>query len=208
MSQNVVPHSYFLKENVVALAKELLGKRVVTVIDGERVSGIINETEAYAGVIDKASHAYGNRRTKRTEIMYKQGGHIYVYLCYGIHSLLNIVTNRRDIPHAILIRSIVPDFGLNTMCDRRGILNLKNIANGPGKVAQALGILPQHTGLLLGEKKEHEIIWIEEGISVDDKLIEATPRIGIDYAEEDKHRPWRFVIPASEIHKKIEAHEN
>lgn len=200
MSHKVISHSYFLQENVVALAKNLLGKRIVTVVDGIYVSGIINETEAYAGVTDKASHAYNNRRTQRTEVMYKSGGHIYVYLCYGMHALLNIVTNKIDIPHAILIRSIVPDKGVSEMMTRRGIKNLQNLTNGPGKVSQALGISCKHTALPLGETGvAEELIWIEEGINISDEIITATPRIGIDYAEEDKNNLWRFVVAPSEI---------
>lgn len=200
MRANILSNLYFQQEDVVALAKDLLGKRIVTMVEGVKVSGIINETEAYAGAIDKASHAYGNRRTKRTEIMYKGGGHIYVYLCYGMHHLLNIVTHKKDVPHAILIRSIVPERGLETIKIRRGMNVIQNLTNGPGKVAKALGIDTSHTGLQLGKETNSDVaIWIEEGIALDESIIKATPRIGIDYAEEDKNNPWRFIA----LEKKI-----
>ncbi len=195
-----LPHSYFQKDNVVALAKDLVGKRIVTQIEGKLVSGIINETEAYAGAIDKASHAYNNRRTLRTEIMYRNGGCIYVYLCYGIHSLVNIVTNQQDIPHAILIRSIVPEKGVETMQQRRGVQSLKTISDGPGKVAKALGISCANTGTELAETISDEaLIWVENAVIVPEKYIEATPRIGIDYAEEDKDNLWRFFVAPKHI---------
>src|SRR3954471_15249269 len=103
---NMLKNSYYLNADVVFLAKDLLGKTLCTRINNKLTCGIITETEAYAGVIDKASHAYSGRRTNRTETIYSKGGVTYVYLCYGIHRLLNIVTNNKDVPHAILIRAI------------------------------------------------------------------------------------------------------
>lgn len=183
---------FYLRNNVVEISKELLGKYLFTKIDGKITSGIITETEAYAGAIDKASHAYNNRRTPRTEIMFAEGGTSYVYLCYGIHHLFNVVTNQKDIPHAILIRAIKPVDGIKTILERRNSEKLHSkISAGPGTVSQALGIKTLHTGLNLMESK----IWIEDkGITINKKDITAGPRIGVDYAEEDAKLPYRFII--------------
>lgn len=201
MNNTIVPLSYFLQEDVVQLAKGLLGKRIVTLRDGVAVSGIINETEAYAGIADKASHAYGDRCTKRTEVMYKSGGHIYVYLCYGIHALLNIVTHQAGIPHAILLRSIIAEKGEETMRARRKALpQAKGLTDGPGKVAQALGLSCADTGGLLGKPTATGIVvWLEEGMQIPNTIIQTTPRIGIEYAQEDKEKPWRFFVAPSKL---------
>ena len=183
---------FYLNDDVVALARSLLGKRLVTVFDGQRTSGIITETEAYAGEIDRASHAYGGRRTERTEIMYAQGGTAYVYLCYGMHSLFNVVTNREGIPHAVLIRAIQAEEGVELMLKRRGMKQINpQLANGPGKLAKALGIHYSHSGMdLCGDE-----IFIEDaGIALQDKEIVASPRIGVDYAGEDALLPYRFRV--------------
>jgi DNA-3-methyladenine glycosylase len=179
-----------MNTDVVALARNLLGKRLVTVFEGQRTSGIICETEAYAGEIDRASHAYGGRRTERTEIMYARGGTAYVYLCYGMHSLFNVVSNQQGIPHAILIRAIQPEEGIELMLKRRGMKHLNpQLANGPGKLAKALGIHYSHSGLdLCGDE-----IFIEEtALKIGKKEITASPRIGVDYAGEDALLPYRF----------------
>src|SRR5688572_7863163 len=97
---------FYTREDVVLVAKELLGKVLCTKWNGKTTSGIITETEAYEGITDRASHAYRGRRTERTEIMYSEGGTAYVYLCYGMHHLFNVVTNKKDIPHAVLIRAV------------------------------------------------------------------------------------------------------
>lgn len=183
---------FYRRNDVVALSSELIGKVLCTRIDGIYTSGIITETEAYSGVIDKASHAYGNRRTARTEIMFGEGGHAYVYLCYGIHHLFNVVTNTKDTPHAILIRGIYPLEGLEEMYERRKRkLPKEKLATGPGTVSQALGIKTVHTGVdLMGD-----LIWIEDRqIIIPEKEIEVGPRVGIDYAEEDASLPYRFRI--------------
>jgi DNA-3-methyladenine glycosylase len=193
---------YYLSENVVALSRDLLGKYLCTRFDGKLTSGIITETEAYAGEIDKASHAYGNRRTKRTEIMFADGGVCYVYLCYGIHHLFNIVTNYRGVPHAILVRAIKPAEGIKTILKRRNIPaeknleaqvdnNHKKISGGPGTVSQALGIRTEHTGIDLTGNK----IWIEDrGFKVNNRNITVGPRVGVDYAGEDAKLPYRFIL--------------
>ncbi|OSZ78507.1 3-methyladenine DNA glycosylase [Chitinophagaceae bacterium IBVUCB1] len=186
----ILPSSFYTREDVVQIAKELLGKVIVTKTDGITTSGIITETEAYAGIADKASHAYGGRRTNRTEVMYAKGGVAYVYLCYGIHHLFNVVTNVKDIPHAVLIRAIEPVKGIDTMQQRRNKQKLTpQLTAGPGTMSMALGIRTAHTGLPLNKG----IITLhDDGIVIKD--IVATPRIGIAYAQEDALLPYRFYI--------------
>lgn len=182
---------YYLHTDVVHLAKELLGKVLCTFIDKQYTSGVITETEAYEGIIDKASHAYNNRRTARTEVMFAQGGISYVYLCYGIHHLFNVVTNYEDHPHAVLVRSIEPLEGIDIILERRKRGNLsKDITVGPGKVSEALGIKTKHTGLPL----TGDVIWIEDrGFKVYEKDIKAGPRVGVDYAGDHAQWPYRFI---------------
>jgi DNA-3-methyladenine glycosylase len=186
--------SFFLRSDVVGIARELLGKVVCTQIDGKPTTALITETEAYAGITDKASHAYGDRRTKRTEPMYGTGGMAYVYLCYGIHHLFNVVTNKKGIPHAILIRSGQPLSGINMMLERRQKSDPdKNLLGGPGSFAQALGIKTSDTGTGLSGDR----IWIEDqAVEVADNQIVVGPRVGIDYAKEDANRPYRFRLTA------------
>lgn len=174
------------------LAQELLGKVVVTNIDGAHTAGIITETEAYAGATDKASHAFGHRRTARTEVMYAVGGIAYIYLCYGIHHLFNVVTNQKGIPHAVLIRGIVPTEGKGTMRIRRnGALTTK----GPGTTAQALGI----TTSLSGTDLCGNMIWIEDrGIVPEAGSVQIGPRIGVNYAGTDAALPYRFLYDHSD----------
>lgn len=193
----ILPHSYFQNSNVVFLAKDLIGKVIYTKVNGETVGGIISETEAYAGVQDKASHAYNNKRTNRTGTMYLEGGHIYMYLCYGIHNMVNIVTNKKEIPDAVLIRSIQPYTNIEVLLKRRNTQkNNNNTFNGPGKVGQALALTTAHDAIILN----NETIWIkDEGISLDPSKIKTTPRIGIDYAEEDALLPYRFIIDSKEF---------
>lgn len=183
---------FYLQESAVEVARQLLGKELCTNINGKLTSGIITETEAYMGVNDKASHSWNNRRTQRTEIMYHEGGVAYVYLCYGIHSLFNVVTNLKDVPHAVLIRSIIPKRGIEIIKKRRPVNKpLKQIASGPGMVSQALGIDRSMTGKsLLGNK-----IWIENSdLQILSKQITTTARIGVDYAGPDAMLPYRFII--------------
>lgn len=186
---NPLPLSFYLKDDVVSIAKNLLGKWLCTEIDGFMTGGMIIETEAYRGPEDKASHAYRNRRTKRTEVMFQQGGIAYVYLCYGMHNLFNVVTNVEGVPHAVLIRALKPSCGLETMEKRRG--TSKNLTTGPGAVCQALGIDRTFNGRSLSSSS----IWIEDrGVEIDQKNITSTARIGIGYAQEDALLPWRFVL--------------
>ena len=184
--------SYYCNTDTLQLSKNLLGKKLVTNINNKLTSGLIVETEAYLGINDKASHAYGGKKTNRTNIMYHQGGVAYIYLCYGIHSLFNIVCNMVIIPHAILIRSIEPIDGIDIMKQRRNIkTNEVNLTNGPGKLSQALGITKQNNNQsLLGNN-----IWIENiGNDIFDKNILSVPRIGVDYAGKDAQLPYRFYI--------------
>jgi DNA-3-methyladenine glycosylase len=188
---------YYLNENVVELSKDLIGKVLFTKFEGKTTAGIITETEAYAGINDKASHAYGGKRTQRNEVMYHRGGKAYVYLCYGLHHLFNIVTNAEDIPHAVLIRAVYPIIGEQEILKRRKVTKSnKNLTVGPGKVSQALGIQTKHNGLLLSGNQ----IWLEDqAISFDQKLINVGTRIGVEYAKEDALLPYRFWINHSDI---------
>lgn len=187
-----LPLSYFLNREVIFLAKDLLGKVLYTQIDGEITAGIIVETEAYFGIIDKASHAYGGRRTNRTETLYNQGGISYVYLCYGIHHLFNIVSSVEGEPHAVLIRAVEPLTGKDIMERRRNMPSTKAaISAGPGSAAKALGIDNSFNKKDLGGEE----IWVEDhGIRYTDHDIIASARIGVAYAQEDALLPWRFFI--------------
>ncbi|QWT86832.1 DNA-3-methyladenine glycosylase [Chryseobacterium sp. PCH239] len=187
-----LPRAYYSNQDVLFLAQDLLGKVLFTKINGETTAGIIVETEAYFGVKDKASHAYGGRRTDRTETLYSHGGVSYVYLCYGIHHLFNVVTSVQDDPHAVLVRAIEPLIGKEIMELRRNMSASKpSISAGPGSAAKALGIDRTFN------KKDldgHEI-WIEDhGISYPQSEIIAGPRIGVAYAQEDALLPWRFFV--------------
>ena len=183
---------FYNRADVVKIARELIGKVLVTRFEGEMTYGRIVETEAYAGAIDRASHAFGNRRTNRTEVMFQAGGAAYVYLCYGIHHLFNVVTNKKDVPHAVLIRAIDPIHGIHTMLERTG----KKVADytltkGPGNVSKALGIYTKHTGFNL---LDDDIYIASDDFVPNKKDIIATPRIGVDYAGEDAKLPYRFIL--------------
>ena len=187
-----ISRAFYSDDDVVAISKALLGKVLCTRIDGRITRIVIAETEAYAGVTDKASHAYGDRRTRRTEPMYGPAGAAYVYLCYGIHHLFNVVTNELGVPHAVLIRAGAAIEGVETMLARRNKKKVdKTLLAGPGSLAQALGITTELTGAsLVGNK-----VWIEDhDINVADDQISARPRVGVDYAEEDAKRLYRFTI--------------
>lgn len=184
----ILPLSFYQRDAVVVIAQELIGKWLFTNIDGIITGGMITETEAYAGPEDKASHAYNNRRTERTEVMFHAGGVAYVYLCYGIHNLLNVVTNIEGIPHAILIRATTAEVGIETMLKRRKKKKVdESLTRGPGSVCQALGIDRRHNGCSLQSTQ----LWIEDRSAAANYI--ATPRIGIDYAQEHALLPWRFI---------------
>ncbi len=187
----MIQKEFYLKDDVIQISKDLLGKELVTNFDGKICSGYIVETEAYAGITDKASHAYGGKFTKRTQTMYLEGGTCYVYLCYGIHSLFNIVTNVSGIPHAVLIRAIQPIKGIDTMFERRPeSKSERNLANGPGSLSKALGISTINNELQLDSNQ----IWLEEGLKITNNKIIASPRVGVAYAKEDALLPYRFRI--------------
>ena len=183
---------FYDRANVVTIARELLGKVLVTEFGGRRTSGRIVEVEAYNGVVDRASHAWSGRRTNRTEVMYGAGGRAYVYLIYGIHHLFNVVTNRLGVPHAVLVRALEPLEGIPVMLERAGKPRLDHtLTRGPGNLSRALGLLTAHTGASLSGGD----IWIgDDGTRVPRSQIVVTPRIGVDYAGADAELPYRFFI--------------
>ncbi len=187
---------YYLDDDVVAISRDLLGKVLCTRLNGCTTKAQIVETEAYAGVTDRASHAYGDRRTRRTEPMYGAGGHAYVYLCYGLHHLFNVVTGSVGTPHAVLVRAGQPLAGVDEMLVRRRKPRIDDkLMGGPGTMSQALGITTALTGTsLLGNT-----VWIEEGsFDVDPAAIRVGPRVGIDYAGKDAKLPYRFRLNLDE----------
>lgn len=189
--QNILGKSFYENDDVVEVSKKLLGKILCTQFGDVFTSGIITETEAYCGRNDKACHANNGKRTPRTEVMFGEPGHAYIYLCYGIHHLFNVVTNKKGLADAVLIRGVKPLEGIEKMKLRRSTKNVKHLSDGPGKLTQALGITTElnETNLLSSP------VWIEErGISIPPDKIKATKRIGIDYAEEDANKPWRFIV--------------
>ncbi|MFN2492436.1 MAG: DNA-3-methyladenine glycosylase [Pyrinomonadaceae bacterium] len=185
-----LPRDFYTRSNVLTVARELLGKLLVVPANGKRVSGLIVEAEAYRGPLDRASHAYGGRRTNRTETMYARGGTAYVYFVYGMYYQFNVVTNVENIPHAVLVRGVEPVEGIHLMRRRRHGQPDHNLTNGPGKLSIALGIdRTLDRADLLGGK-----VWLEDGRPVPRTKILSGPRIGIDYAEEWVEKPWRFWI--------------
>lgn len=187
--------NFYLREDTIKIAKDLLGKLlVVPLADGTRISGMIVETEAYLGSIDKAAHSFGGRRTKRNEATYLEGGHVYVFFIYGMYFQLNLVTGPVDHPHVVLIRGIEPVEGIETMRERRGKMPDKNLTSGPGKICIAFAIDRSYNGEdLLGDR-----IWVEEYKNFKKSEISAGPRVGVDYAEEFVEMAWRFWITGNE----------
>lgn len=181
---------YYLQPDIVAIAEDLVGKILVTHLNNQLCRGLITETEAYAGVTDRASHAFGGRNTPRTQTMFRQGGIAYIYLCYGIHHLFNVVTNTEGVPHAALIRAIEPLEGIEHMLTRRNTQKVDhNLTNGPGKVSSALGLITSLSGTSLTGNQ----IWIEDdGIKIKSADIIRSPRVGVGYAKEDALLPYRF----------------
>jgi DNA-3-methyladenine glycosylase len=183
---------FYQRKNVIRIAKELLGKVIVTNINGAITAARIVEVEAYNGEKDRASHAFGGRRTKRTEVMYGEGGKAYVYLCYGIHHLFNVVTNERDIPHAVLIRAAAPLKGITVMLNRTGKKKQDHsLMRGPGNFSKALGIYTSLTGTALSG---NEIAIYDDGKRYRPNEIGISTRIGVDYAGNDALLPYRFFI--------------
>lgn len=186
--------SFFRQEDVTAIARQLLGKFLVTNIGGEITSGMIVETEAYRGPEDKACHAWNNKKTARTRPMFEAGGIAYVYLCYGIHHLFNVVTGPKDMPHAVLIRALEPADNAETMMKRRKQSRISTkLSAGPGILAQALGITTGLSGQSLLDPESP--VWIEDrGIYPGENLLSESRRIGVDYAGEWALKKWRFCI--------------
>jgi DNA-3-methyladenine glycosylase len=188
----ILDQSFYNRKNVVRVARDLLGKILITQLDGVRSSGRIVETEAYAGVEDRASHAFGGRRTARSEHLYGDPGTVYVYICYGMHNLFNVITNKKDIPHGVLIRALEPMEGIEHMLNRTG----KPVADftltkGPGNLSCALGMNKFHSG---GNVFSEEIFIADDGLRYKKNEIVITKRIGVDGAKEDAELPYRFIV--------------
>lgn len=183
---------FYDRNDVLQIARDLLGKILVTEWDGIRSSGRIVETEAYAGVNDRASHAFGGKRTTRSEHLYGAPGTVYIYICYGMHHLFNVITNKTDIPHGVLIRALEPLEGVDVMLKRTG----KPIADytltkGPGNLARALGMSKAHNG---GNLFSNEIFIEDDGFRYNKNQIQITKRIGVESAREDAELPYRFIV--------------
>lgn len=187
-----LPKTFYRNPDTVFLSQELLGKYLMTRIGGKLTGGMILETESYMGPEDRAAHSFNGKYTERTKIMYHPGGVAYVYLCYGIHSLFNIITNLEGVPHGILIRAIRPEIGLETILERRHKKRLdRTVGYGPGSVARCLGITVKHRGVDL----TGDTIWVEDrNVHVAKKDILISKRIGVEYAEEWAEKPLRFTI--------------
>lgn len=184
--------SFYEREDVVAIARDLLGQLLVTRFQRRLTVGRIVETEAYAGITDKASHAWKGRFTDRTKVMYGPSGHAYVYLCYGLHALFNVVTNRRDVPHAVLIRALEPVQGQQWMAMRTGkTMDDQSLTRGPGNLSKAMGITVADSGRSL---QEGPIMIAAGNREIDTANVFATPRIGVDYAGADALLPYRFLV--------------
>ncbi|MCH8232400.1 MAG: DNA-3-methyladenine glycosylase [Bacteroidetes bacterium] len=183
---------FYLRPDVAEIARDLLGKSLFTNTNGVVTGGMIVEAEAYCGATDRASHAYMNKRTCRTKVMFGTGGSAYVYLCYGIHCLFNIVTNNEGHADAVLIRAMEPTHGLDVIRMRRNLDNgYVNLTSGPGKLTKALGIDLKHNGVDLTQDQ----VWIEEnGVAFSSDQIVSTTRIGVEYSGIDAFLPWRYYI--------------
>jgi len=182
---------FYTNSDVVQIAQDLMGCKLCTNINGVFTAGIIVETEAYNGRTDRACHAFPDKRTPRTQVMYEQGGIAYVYFVYGMHYLFNVVTNQKEFADAVLIRAIEPTDGMEAMYTRRKMnKNGKLLTGGPARLAQALGIDKN----LNGKKLTGTEVWIESRASNFKGKTETTKRIGVDYAGKDAHLPWRFSI--------------
>jgi len=189
-----LPQSYYQSDDVVELAKDLLGKFLVTEIDGFRCAGMIVETEAYRGPDDRACHAYNNRRTPRTEVMFEMGGVAYIYVCYGMHHLMNVVTGPKDNAHAVLIRALEPADGIDVMAHRRQMTTTDTrLTKGPGALSVAIGLTSSLSGASLTTKSSP--VWIEDrGQKFSKNEICSGTRIGVESAGEAASWPWRFFI--------------
>ncbi len=192
-----LPVEFYDRKDVVQIARDLLGKIIVTKFDGVLTSGKITETEAYIGLTDKASHSFGGKRTLRNEHMYAAPGIAYVYICYGMHHLFNVVTNKKNIPDAVLIRAVEPLKGIETMLQRTGKIKLDNtLTKGPGNVGRALGISKNHSGLsLLGNK----IFICDDDVWYDESEIGSSKRIGVESAGAAALYQYRFYVKGNKF---------
>jgi DNA-3-methyladenine glycosylase len=188
--RNKLNVDFYQRGNVVKIARELLGKGLFTNVDGQITGGMIVETEAYSHR-ERGCHAYLKKKTARNQVMFQDGGISYVYLCYGMHYLFNVVTNQKETPDAVLVRAVEPLTGIDEMRLRRGQVKDLHLTSGPGKLSKALGIDRKLNGKSLLDDE----VWIEDlGTKIVSSKIVASPRIGIDYAGEDALLPWRFTI--------------
>lgn len=190
----LLPASYYISTDVTFLARDLLGKYLCTRFDDLYCSGIIVETEAYRAPDDRACHAFNNRRTDRTEVMFSKGGVAYIYLCYGLHHLMNVVTGPIDDAHAVLIRALEPCDGIDIMAERRQMeLSDPRITRGPGALSVAMGLKNSMTGATLYDPSS--FVWIEDrSHTFEDESICTGKRIGVESAGEAAHWPWRFFV--------------
>jgi DNA-3-methyladenine glycosylase len=187
-----LPFSFYRQPDVLKVARQLLGKIIITEIEGVTTAARIVETEAYNGIVDRAAHSWKGRRTARTEVMYQPGGVAYVYLCYGLHHMFNVVCGEEDNPQAVLIRAAEPLTGIETMLQRRKKAKPDfTLTRGPGSLAQALGIHTRDTGVSL---RGDRIFIADFGFPVRKKDMAVSPRIGVGYAGTDALLPYRFYV--------------
>lgn len=187
-----LPLDYYRDDNVVSVARDLLGKHLFSFVDRQLVGGIIVETEAYRGPEDRGSHAWKGKRTPRNETMYHAGGVVYMYICYGIHDMVNIVTGSEGMSHAVLIRAVEPLVGLDEMRMRRSLFGQdKRLCQGPGALAKAFGLNKGHNGIDL----QSDTVWIEDHhFRFSDEQIMESPRVGLNFEGPYKEMPWRFFV--------------
>jgi len=193
----ILSHEFY-NHTSLEVAPRLLGKILTRIQDGKRLSGKIVEVEAYMGPDDKAAHSYGNKRTKRNEVMFGPPGYAYVYMIYGMYYCMNVITSPENVPHGVLIRAVEPLEGLEYMSLNRYNLpledltpsKLRNLTRGPGRLCNAMNIdLSLNGASLLGPE-----IFIEEPAAHEEFTIASSPRINISYAQEAVSYPWRFYI--------------
>ncbi len=189
---------FYTRADTLRVARELLGKRLVVPAGARRrrrVSARIVEVEAYLGVEDAAAHSFGGRRTRRTETMYAVGGTAYVFFVYGMHHQFNVVTGPEGLPHAVLVRGVEPEEGVEVMRERRPVRKERELTSGPGKLCRALGLDLTFDGEDLSGRR----VWVEEtGVRFEPDEIASGARIGVDYAGEDALKPWRFWVKGNE----------
>src|SRR5215204_6386705 len=183
---------FYTRADTLRVARELLGKRlVVPAAGGARVSGRVVEVEAYLGVEDRAAHSFGGRRTRRTETMYAVGGTVYVFFVYGMHHQFNVVTGPEGLPHAVLVRAVEPEEGVELMRERRAVAKERELTSGPGKLCRALGLDLTYDGADLTGGR----VWLEDaGVELKPGQIASSTRIGVAYAGDDAFKPWRFWV--------------